>query len=82
MDDQKQNDQLELTYNSSVPIQDVALEIKRKQWRIDESGRRGSRRSALLMRHDDDDDDINPKKNIVLSNSSNSSKKYLHKLFF
>ena len=25
MDEQKQNDQLEPTYNSSVPIQDVAL---------------------------------------------------------
>ena len=35
MDEQKQDDQLEPTYNSSVPIQDVALKTYRKPWTID-----------------------------------------------
>ena len=35
MEEQKQDDQLEPTYNSSVPIQDVVLKIYRKRWRIE-----------------------------------------------
>ena len=54
MDEQRQNDQLEPTYNSSV----VALKTNRKRWTIKKGGERGSGRSALMARHDDDDDEI------------------------
>ena len=40
MDEQRQDDQLEPTYSSSVPIQDVALDTSRKQWTIEKSGDR------------------------------------------
>ena len=43
------------TYNSSVPIQDVALKTYRKRWMIEKGVRRGSGRSMLVVRHDDDD---------------------------
>ena len=55
MNEQRQNDQLEPTYNSSVPIQDVALNTYRKRWTIEKGGVRESGRSALVARHDDDD---------------------------
>ena len=55
MDKQKQDDQLEPKYNSSVPIQDVALKTSREQWMIEMGGKRGSGRSVLAVRHDDDD---------------------------
>ena len=58
MDEQKQDDQLEPIYNSSVPIQDVALKTYRVQWTIEMGGVRGSGRSVLAARHDDDDDDF------------------------
>ncbi len=32
MDEQRQDDQLEATYNSSVPIQDIALKTSRERW--------------------------------------------------
>ena len=35
MDEQKRDDQLEPIYNSSVPIQDVALKTPREQWTIE-----------------------------------------------
>ena len=57
MDVQRQDDQLEHTYSSSVPIRDVALRINRKQWTIERGGGRGSGISVLTARHDDDDDD-------------------------
>ena len=57
MDVQKQDDQLEPTYNSSVPIQDVTLKTCRKQWTIKKARRKGSGISLLMVRHDDDDDD-------------------------
>ena len=57
MDEQRQNDQLEPTYNSSVPIQDVALKTDRGRWTIETGGGRGSGRSMLAAQHDDDDDD-------------------------
>ena len=41
MDEQRLDDQLESTYNSSVPIRDVALNTCRKQWTIGRSGDRG-----------------------------------------
>ena len=57
MDEQRQDDQLESIYNSSVPIQDVALKTNRDWWTIEKGGGRGSGRSVLAVRHDDDDDD-------------------------
>ena len=57
MDKQRQDDQLEPTYNSSVPIQGVAMKTYRKRWTIEKGGRRGSGISALVTWHDYDDDD-------------------------
>ena len=57
MAEQKQGDQLEPTYSSSVRIQDVALRTCQKRWTIGRSGERGSGISVLAARHDDDDDD-------------------------
>ena len=57
MDEQRQDDQHEPTYSSSVPIRDVALETSQKQWTIEMGGKRGSGISVLIARHDDDDDD-------------------------
>ena len=56
MDEQRQNDQLEPTYNSSVPIQDVALKTKRKRWTIEKGGGLGSVIYVQMVRHDDDND--------------------------
>ena len=52
MDGQRQDDQLEPTYNSSVAIQDVALKTNRERWTIEKGGGRGLERSALVARHD------------------------------
>ena len=41
MDEQRQDDQLEPTYNSSVPIQDVVLKTCQKRWIIEKGGGRG-----------------------------------------
>ena len=38
MDKQRQDNQLEPTDSSSVPIQDVALKTCRKQWTIEKDG--------------------------------------------
>ena len=54
MDEQRQDDQLEPIYNSSVLIQDIALKTSREQWTIEKGGERGSGRSMLAVRHDDD----------------------------
>ena len=54
MDEQKQDDQLEPTYNTSSPIQDVVLKTYRERWTIEKGGERGSGRSALVKWHDDD----------------------------
>ena len=56
MDEQRQKDQLEPTYHSSVPIQDVTLRTCQKRWTIEKGGRRGSGISVLAARHDGDDD--------------------------
>ena len=55
---QKQDDQLEHTYSSSVRIRDVALKTCQRWWTIGRSGERGSGISVLAARHDDDDDDL------------------------
>ena len=54
MDEQRQDDQLESTYNSSMLIQDVALKTKWKQWMIEKGGMRGSGISVLMAQHDDE----------------------------
>ena len=62
MDEQRQDAQLGPTYNSSVPIKDVALKTYRKRWMIERDGGRGSGRSVLIARHDgDDDNDVSVK---------------------
>ena len=55
MDEQMQDDQLEHTYRSSVPIQEVSLKTCRKQWTIEKGDEKGSGISVLMARHDDDD---------------------------
>ena len=55
MDEQKQDDQLEPTYSSSVPIRYVALRTCRKQWMIKKGDEKGSGISVLMVQHDDDD---------------------------
>ena len=35
MDEQRQDDQLEPTYSSSVPIQDLTMKTSRKRWTIE-----------------------------------------------
>ena len=55
MDEHKQENQLEPTYNSSVPIQDLDLKTFREQWTIETDGEKGSGRSVVAARHDDDD---------------------------
>ena len=57
MAEQRQDNQLEPTYSSSVPILDVVLKTCRKQWTIGRVGERGSGISVLIARLDDDDDD-------------------------
>ena len=54
---QKQDDQLEPAYSSSVRIRDVALRTSQKRWTIEKSGERGSGISVLAARQADDDDD-------------------------
>ena len=53
MDEQRQDVQLGPTYNSSVPIQDVALKTYRKRWTTERSGGREPERSVLMAWHDD-----------------------------
>ena len=54
MAEQRQDNQLEPTYSSSVLIQDVALKTYQKQWMIGKGGERGSGISVLIARHDDE----------------------------
>ena len=56
MDEQKQDNQQEPTYGSSVPIRDVALKTCRKQWTMEKGGEKGSGISVQMAQHDDDDD--------------------------
>ena len=57
MDEEKQDDQVEHIYNSSVPIEDIAGKTFWEQWTIETDGERGSGRSMLAARHDVDDYD-------------------------
>ena len=54
MDEQRQDNQQEPIFNSSVPIQGVALKTYRERWMIEMSGERGSGRSMLALGRDDD----------------------------
>ena len=72
--EQRQNDQLEPIYNSSVLIQDIALKTSRKQWTIETGGERVSGRSVLAAWHDDDEID-----NIVVQRSEHQKNCY-HKV--
>ena len=54
MDEKRQDDQLEPTYNSSVPIRDVTLRTCRKRWTIEKGNGRESGICMLMARHDND----------------------------
>ena len=56
MTEQKQDDQLEHAYSSSVRIRDAAPKTCQRWWTIGRSGERRSGISMLAARHDDDDD--------------------------
>ena len=56
-DKQVLGDQLELIYNSSVLIQDVARKTSRERWTIGTSGGSGSGKSVRPARYDDEDDE-------------------------
>ena len=54
MAEQKQGDQLEPTYSSSVKTRDIALRTYQKRSTIGRSGVRGSGISVLAVRQNDD----------------------------
>ena len=58
MDKQRQDDNLEPIYNSSVLMQDVTLETYRERWTVEMGSGIGSGRSVLAVQHDDDEDDM------------------------
>ena len=55
INEQRQDDQQETTYCSSVSIRDVAMKTYRKRWIIGKVGERGSGISLLMARHEDGD---------------------------
>ena len=55
MDQQRQDNQLEPTYSSSVLIWDVTWKTCQKQWTIEKGGEKWSEISVRMTRHDDDD---------------------------
>ena len=57
MDEQRHDDQLEPTYNRSVPIQDISLKTFRERWTIEKGGGKRFGRSSPEAQHNDDDDD-------------------------
>ena len=57
MDEQKQDNQLEPIYSSSVPVWNISLKTYQKQSTIEKGGEKGSGISLLMARHVDDDDD-------------------------
>ena len=58
MEEQRQDEQLERIYNSSVLVQDVVLNMYWKRWTIGHGCGRGSGSSVLMERHDNDDDNV------------------------
>ena len=57
IDEQMQDDQLEPTYSSPVPIRDITLKTCRKQWTISRGGGKVFGISVLMERRNDGDDD-------------------------
>ena len=55
MAEQRQDDQLEPIYNSSVPILDIASKTLGERWTIETDGERGSGISVLAVQQDDDE---------------------------
>ena len=53
MDEQRQDNSLEPTYDISVLIQDVALTTNQEQWTIEKGGGRSLGRSARALRDND-----------------------------
>ena len=53
INEQRQDNQLEPIYNSSVPIQDIALKTYRERWMIEIGGGEGQGDPRW---HDDDDE--------------------------
>ena len=49
MVEKKQENKLEPTYSSSVPIQDVVLKTCREQWTIGRGGEKGSGIPVLMV---------------------------------
>ena len=58
MDVQRQDNQLEPIYNSSVSIQDITMNTFREPWTIGTGGERGSGRSVPGARHGDDNNSL------------------------
>ena len=56
MDEQRLDDRLEPTCSSSVPMRDVVLKTRRKQWTIGKGSEKKPGISALMTRRDDDAD--------------------------
>ena len=54
--EQRQDDQQEPIYDSSVSIQGVALKTCRKHWTTENCGEKGSGISMLMARYDVDDE--------------------------
>ena len=54
MDEQRQDERLEPTYNNSVLIRDGAPRTCRKQWTIEKGGERGSGIYVLMAQHDEE----------------------------
>ena len=55
---QRQDDQLEPIYRSSVRTRAVTLRTCQKQWTIENGSRGGEGISMLMVRQNDDDDDM------------------------
>ena len=66
MDEQKQDDQPELTYNSSVPIRDILPKTCRTQRSLGRGGERGTGIFVLMTRHCDDDDDDDDERFLII----------------
>ena len=70
MDKQRQDNQLEPAYSSSMPIRDLALKSRRKQWTIGRGVEKESGISVLMARHDHEDDDCSSRMTALLNDIS------------
>ena len=76
MAEQKQGDQFEPTYSSTVRIRGVTLRTCRKRWTMGRGGEKGPGISVLMARHDDDDGVV-----FWLVNACSSNKKTNHDMW-